>query len=256
MNEITSCAALSEGEPDWIANAANIVATLHQQVGFLWDRVYRVIGQKLVLGPFRGPVACTRIKFGRRVCSSACKKHQDILVSDVDKFPGQPMKVCKAESEDIPRIMEVCRQARTIMRADGNMNQWTDGYPSEEIIRKDISNDTAFIVKEGGDIVGYFALIPGIEMTYLRIDEGRWADDTLPYATIHRLASTADSHNVASTCFSFCWERIQNLRIDTHRDNRIMRHCIEKAGFEYCGIIYLAGGDERLAYQKIGSMGY
>lgn len=161
------------------------------------------------------------------------------------------MTVRKAAYEDIPRILEVCEQAKAIMRSDGNLHQWTGGYPSEKVIRKDIADDCAYVVDEFTDVVGYFAFIPGIEKTYLRIVGGQWLDDSLPYATIHRLASTVDSHNVADTCFSYCWGCIQNLRIDTHRDNRIMRHCIEKAGFKYCGIIYLENGDERLAFQKI-----
>ena len=161
------------------------------------------------------------------------------------------MIIRKAEYDDLPRIMEVCEQARGIMRLDGNLDQWTGGYPSEETIRNDIRNDVAYVVDESGVVTGYFAFIPGIEKTYLRIDGGQWIDDTLPYATIHRLASTSDSHNVAANCFEWCWNQVHNLRIDTHRDNRIMQHCIKKFGFRYCGIIYLGNGDERLAYQKI-----
>lgn len=168
--------------------------------------------------------------------------------------------------EDLPRVMEICDEARAIMRADGNMNQWTGGYPSEESIVKDIASGWGYVVESDstpgdknsdpnrsgntGQIVGYFAFIQGIEKTYLKIYDGSWIDDVLPYATIHRLASTRSSHGVAEACFNWAWERIGNLRIDTHRDNRIMQHCIEKAGFTYCGIILLENGDERLAYQK------
>ena len=81
--------------------------------------------------------------------------------------------------------------------------------------------------------------------------KGEWVDDTLPYVTIHRLASTKDSNGVAKACFDWCWSQCHNLRVDTHEDNVIMRHCIEKAGFRYCGIIHLLNGDPRLAYQKI-----
>ena len=115
----------------------------------------------------------------------------------------------------------------------------------------DIRRGASFIIEEDGVTVGTFAFIPGIEPTYLKIYEGSWKEDFSKYATIHRLGSTRDSHGVAEACFDWAWEQIRNLRIDTHRDNRIMQHCIEKAGFEYCGIIYLESGDERLAYQKI-----
>lgn len=129
----------------------------------------------------------------------------------------------KAEYEDVPRIMEICADSRRIMRSDGNMTQWTGGYPSEDVISSDISRSVGYIIE----------------------------DDGIPYCTIHRLASTISSHGIAETCFRWCWERSGNLRVDTHEDNRIMRHCIEKFGFVYCGVIYLQNGDPRLAYQKV-----
>ncbi len=164
------------------------------------------------------------------------------------------MTVRKATYADIPRVMEICSEARSIMRADGNMNQWTGGYPSEDVIRNDIDNAVGYVIGEGYTD-GYFAFIPGIERTYLKIEGGSWLDDCLPYCTIHRLASTKCSHGIARTCFDWCWQRCRNLRIDTHEDNRIMRHCIENFGFTYCGVIHLLSGDPRLAYQKIEKSG-
>ena len=152
---------------------------------------------------------------------------------------------------DIPRLMEVFGEAKEIMRANGNMLQWAGPYPSEEAILKDIAGGHSFVIEDDGVIVGTFAFIPGIEPTYLHIDGGEWLDDTRAYATIHRIASTKNSHGVFRDCIEFCQGRIDNLRIDTHRDNSIMQHCISKAGFTYCGIIYLADGDERLAYQRL-----
>lgn len=160
------------------------------------------------------------------------------------------MTVRKATYGDIPRIMEICSEARSIMRSDRNMSQWTGGYPSKDVILNDIDNAVGYVIGDGG-IDGYFAFIPGIEQTYLKIENGSWLDDSLPYCTIHRLASTKDSHGIAQTCFDWGWQRCRNLRIDTHEDNRIMRHCIEKFGFIFCGVIHLLNGDPRLAYQKI-----
>lgn len=162
-----------------------------------------------------------------------------------------PRTIRQARPDDVPRMMEVFSEARGIMRSSGNMNQWIGGYPSEELIRNDISRGVSYVVEDGDAIVGAFAFIPGTEPTYLSIYEGEWVDDSLPYATIHRLGSTRDSHGVAEDCFKWSWEHVRNLRIDTHRDNRIMQRCVQKAGFRYCGIIYLENGDERLAYQKI-----
>lgn len=80
--------ALIEGEADIIANMANITAALKQQFGWLWVGFYLVKNDELVLGPFQGPVACTRIKMGRGVCGVAWSEAKCIIVPDVEKFPG------------------------------------------------------------------------------------------------------------------------------------------------------------------------
>ena len=80
--------AVIEGEPDLIANMANVAAMLHETFGFWWTGFYRVEGKELVLGPFQGPMACTRIKKGRGVCGTAWAKAETQVVPDVDKFPG------------------------------------------------------------------------------------------------------------------------------------------------------------------------
>ncbi len=161
------------------------------------------------------------------------------------------MEIRKSTVQDLPRLMEIYRQGREIMLSCGDLNQWKPGYPTEEIIRSDIALGQSYAVIQDGLPVGAFAFIPGIDPTYGVVYGGQWVDDTRPYATIHRLAGTMDSHGVAAACFDWCWERIHNLRIDTHEDNVIMRHCIAKAGFTYCGVIHLLNGDPRLAYQKV-----
>ncbi|MEI7588950.1 MAG: GAF domain-containing protein [Chitinophagia bacterium] len=79
---------LVTGEPNLIANLANIAAALKEQFNWFWVGFYWVIDDELVLGPFQGPVACTRIKKGRGVCGSAWEKASTIIVEDVEKFPG------------------------------------------------------------------------------------------------------------------------------------------------------------------------
>lgn len=81
-------AAVVEGESDLIANMANVAAMLHETFGFWWTGFYRVVGEELVLGPFQGPMACTRIRKGRGVCGTAWAKAETQVVPDVDKFPG------------------------------------------------------------------------------------------------------------------------------------------------------------------------
>lgn len=156
--------------------------------------------------------------------------------------------------EDLPRLMEIYREGREIMLSCGNLNQWKPGYPTEDIIRSDIEAGQSYAVVQDGIVVGAFAFILGKDPTYSVIEGGSWLDDEAPYATIHRLASTKQSHGVARACFAWCWDHIHNLRIDTHEDNVIMRHCIAKAGFQYCGVIYLLNGSPRLAYQKVFSI--
>ena len=80
--------ALTEGESDLTANMANISSMIHQTFGFWWTGFYRVCGQELVLGPFQGPLACSRIPFGRGVCGTAWKEEKTIIVPDVELFPG------------------------------------------------------------------------------------------------------------------------------------------------------------------------
>ncbi|WP_283150617.1 GAF domain-containing protein [Silvimonas soli] len=80
--------ALLDGEHDEIARMANTAAALQQTFGWLWIGFYRVVGEQLVLGPFQGPIACTRIAFGKGVCGGAWARNETLVVPDVDAFPG------------------------------------------------------------------------------------------------------------------------------------------------------------------------
>ncbi len=85
---IPQISALLEGENDEIANMANVSAALKEQFGFFWVGFYLVKGDELVLGPFQGPVACTRIRKGKGVCGSSWQDEKTLIVADVDSFPG------------------------------------------------------------------------------------------------------------------------------------------------------------------------
>lgn len=89
--------ALIEGEKDLIANLSNIMGALKYGMGFFWVGIYFVKNNELVLGPFQGPVACTRIGFGKGVCGTAWKEKRTLLVKDVEKFPGHI--ACSSESK-------------------------------------------------------------------------------------------------------------------------------------------------------------
>lgn len=93
---LPQAAALVEGEPDIIARMANVAALLHREMGFWWTGFYRVLDGELVLGPFQGPVACTRIARGRGVCGTSWQEGRTIVVPDVEQFPGHI--ACSSES--------------------------------------------------------------------------------------------------------------------------------------------------------------
>lgn len=80
--------SLVAGETDTIANMANVAAALHEAFGFWWTGFYRVEGQQLVLGPFQGPIACTRIPYGKGVCDTAWQRAETVIVPNVHNFPG------------------------------------------------------------------------------------------------------------------------------------------------------------------------
>lgn len=157
----------------------------------------------------------------------------------------------EARLTEMADIMKVMDAAKKIMRLSGNMHQWGEGYPSEAVIMADIERNGGFVIEDDGKTVGYFAFLASPEPTYAKIYEGHWLDDEQPYHVVHRIGSYPDAHGIFSSIMDFCFSKDPNIRIDTHRDNHIMQHNIANHDFTYCGIIYLANGDERLAFQKI-----
>ena len=161
------------------------------------------------------------------------------------------MKIRKATYADLDSLMKVFEGAKAIMRASGNLNQWNDGYPSEEIVLADIEKGYCYVACEEDEIIGTMALIQGPDPTYSYID-GSWPNEN-PYYVIHRIATSAPGRNIAHTLFDWAFTNIASLgydtiRIDTHRDNCIMKHILKKNGFTECGVIYLENGDPRDAY--------
>ena len=157
----------------------------------------------------------------------------------------------KSIMTDLSVILGLRDQAREIMRSYGNVYQWPDGYPRDDMFKKDIElGGSHVILDEKGTVVGTFALLPSPEVTYNVIYDGQWLDDE-PYYVIHRIASTPGSHGVLDTLLDYCESQVDNIRIDTHEANVIMRKGLEKHGYRYCGIIHLLNGDERLAFQKV-----
>lgn len=98
--------ALISKENDIIANMANIAAIIHEAFNFWWTGFYRVIDKELVLGPFQGPVACTRIAYGRGVCGTAWREEETIVVEDVHQFPGHIACSSASKSEIVVPIFK------------------------------------------------------------------------------------------------------------------------------------------------------
>ena len=160
------------------------------------------------------------------------------------------LTVRRTVQEDLPRVMEIYAYAREQMKLNGNPTQWGDSHPAQSIIESDIENGTGYVcVDEQGEVVGCFTLFFGADPTYAVIDQGEWHSDK-PYATIHRIAAGKGSHGVLKTAIAFAESQIDYLRIDTHANNAAMNAAVQKYGFQYCGIIYLANGDPRNAYDK------
>ena len=99
-------ASVIEDEPDMIANMANVAAMLHETFRFWWTGFYRVQGEQLVLGPFQGPLACTRIAKGRGVCGTAWQEAQTLVVKDVHQFPGHIACSSASQSEIVVPILK------------------------------------------------------------------------------------------------------------------------------------------------------
>ena len=161
------------------------------------------------------------------------------------------MNIRKSHIGDLPRILLLRDMARGIMRCDGNNAQWPEGYPLEEKFRTDIAMGHSYVMELDDEVVATWAFIPGPDPTYSIIYDGQWLNDALPYYVLHRIASTPESHGVMEAVLRFCFSQTNNIRIDTHRDNHIMRHLLRKHGFTECGLIHIENGDERVAYQKI-----
>ena len=157
--------------------------------------------------------------------------------------------------EDIPSVLEIICQAQEYLK-NQSINQWQNGYPNKESMIEDIQNGYSYVMEADGVVIGTMAIVLDGEPTYEHIYEGGWKTDSTSYITLHRVAIHNDwkGNGIARsmignvvTMYRNC--DVKSIRIDTHRENISMQSMIKKYGFEYCGIIYLEDGAERLAYE-------
>lgn len=157
-------------------------------------------------------------------------------------------RVRKAEFADLQRILEIYAYAREFMAKTGNPNQWGNTEPPREMLEADIPAGNLYVV-EDGKIHGVFAYFTEPDPTYSYIEDGSWLNDS-PYGTLHRVAADG-SGGVFSAVLAFAVGQNPHVRIDTHHDNKVMQHVLDKHGFQRCGIIYLEDGDPRIAYEMV-----
>lgn len=172
---------------------------------------------------------------------------------------GELMMIRKTTKEDLREIMPIFDEARGTIAALG-IDQWQNGYPSEDIILADIEKDQSYLCEIGGKACGTFAMLENGEPTYDKIYDGHWltGGDSRNYIAIHRVAISVSSRGsgLSGKIISCAADFAKNLgrgslRIDTHRGNVVMRRMLEKNGFLHCGTIFLENGDERVAYEKV-----
>lgn len=157
--------------------------------------------------------------------------------------------VRQAGMQDLPRIEEIYAGARKFMVENGNPNQWGTGNPPHDRIVMDIEKSLLYVIEENDVIHGVFYFFIGDDPAYKRIDDGVWHRN-IPYGTIHRIAGDG-SGGILKTAVAFAGKRINYLRIDPHEDNFVMQNAVRKAGFQRCGIIYVADGTSRVAYDLV-----
>lgn len=164
------------------------------------------------------------------------------------------MKIRNARPGDLDALLGIYAAARRYMAENGNPTQWADGRPYPDELTHAIEQGSCLVGVDENDAPHFaFMLFSEPDPTYETIYEGSWPNDAR-YVTIHRVASDGTGHGVFASIVAYAREHaealgLHDIRVDTHEDNKTMQHLIAKAGFSYCGIIHLADGDPRLAYQ-------
>ena len=158
------------------------------------------------------------------------------------------MTIRPATIEDLGAIHEAFDCARQFMRETGNATQWTEGYPSDALVRSSIERGCQYVCMDGDLLLGTFYFAVEEDPTYAIIYDGQWLNDR-PYGVVHRMASNRNRKGIADFCLQWCYEQCPNIRVDTHRDNLVMQHILRKHGYTPCGTVIVHNGTERLAFQ-------
>lgn len=160
----------------------------------------------------------------------------------------EKIQIRPAIQSDLDEIEKIYAGARAFMAENGNPTQWTNGYPRRELLEEDIREGKLFTAWQEARIVGVFVFVIGEDPTYGYMEGGTWRSHTA-YGTIHRIASSGSG--VFAACLDYCRGKCDHIRVDTHADNKPMQHLAEKHGFSRRGIIYVADGTPRIAYDLL-----
>jgi hypothetical protein len=166
------------------------------------------------------------------------------------------LEIRRATGDDLPRLMELYDAARAFMRRSGNHVQWVGGYPSREMVAAGIAAGEQWVCLSGGHIAATFWFAVGPEPTYAEITDGPgWLEcdapfETAPYGVVHRLASDGSVSGVGAECLEWCFAQCGNIRVDTHACNTVMQNLLTRLGYTRRGVIRIADGTPRDAFQK------
>ncbi len=154
----------------------------------------------------------------------------------------------KARDFDKRQLRRIFDTAKEFMDNTGNPNQWPKGSPFDDEILSEIDKGRLYILYDNKGYYGAFIMFDTPDPTYEVIEEGKWNWEG-PYRTIHRVASDHTRKGVFSQIMEFAAKDTDHIRMDTYKDNKVMQHVLSKHGFKYSGIIRLANGSPRLAYE-------
>lgn len=165
------------------------------------------------------------------------------------------MNFRKTIEKDLESVTKIIDEAKEFLK-NNNIDQWQNGYPNEEVILKDIENDNSYVLEDNGEIIATTVLSFDGDKNYDVIEDGNWITNN-KYGVIHRIAVSRNyskkgigkfiikiSEDIARE------NNIKSMRADTHKDNKTMQRLLLENGYEYCGLIFVEDGTERLAFEK------
>lgn len=172
----------------------------------------------------------------------------------INSAKGESMKIRKTAMCDVDSVLFIINEAKQYFK-EHTINQWQEGYPNKDAIINDINNNEGYVLEENNEILATCMISIKEDPTYNYIEDGSWLSSG-KYAVIHRVATRSDQKGkgLASLFINEIrniYPTISSIRVDTHPDNTSMQQVFNKNDFIYCGIIYLANKDKRMAYEKL-----